>query len=69
MNSNQINFLKMKSKKNINETNFDILKKKLFIYSKEHPEIKYIKGMNEFIFILYYIFEKDDNPFIINFSF
>ena len=62
-----INFLELKSRKNINETNFDILKRILFIYSKQHPEIKYIQGMNEIIFILYYIFEKDDNPFIINF--
>ena len=62
-----INFLKIKSRKNINESNFDIIKRILFIYSKEHPEINYIQGMNEIIFILYYIFEKDENPFIINF--
>ena len=49
-------------KKNSNETNYDIIKRILFFFSKEHP-ISYIQGMNELIAIIYYIFYNDDNPF------
>ena len=44
------------------------MKRILFIYAKQHPEINYIQGMNEIIAVIYYIFENDDNPFMINYT-
>ena len=44
------------------------MKRILFIYAKQHPEIKYVQGMNEILAVIYYIFENDDNPFMINYS-
>ena len=49
-------------KKNSSETNYDIIARILFFFSKEH-KISYIQGMNELIAIIYYIFYNDDNPF------
>ena len=49
-------------KKNSSETNYDIIARILFFFSKEH-KILYIQGMNELIAIIYYIFYNDDNPF------
>ena len=49
-------------KKNSIETNYDIIARILFFFSKEH-KISYIQGMNELIAIIYYIFYNDDNPF------
>ena len=52
--------------KNINnekETNYDVLRRILFLYANEHGEVSYIQGMNEIIAIIFYIFSKDDNEF------
>ena len=43
--------------------NYDILRRILFFYAKEHQDVNYIQGMNEIIAIIFYIFSKDDNPF------
>lgn len=53
---------KTNSKKNEEETHYDVIKRMLFYFAKEHP-ISYIQGMNEIIAIIYYIFANDDNPF------
>ena len=63
-----VNFFKLYSKKNKKEKNYDIMRRILFIYAKQHPEINYIQGMNEIIAVIYYIFENDDNPFMINYT-
>ena len=47
--------------------NYDTLRKILFLYAKEHSDVGYIQGMNEIIAIIFYIFSKDDNPFIKNY--
>ena len=59
-----VQFFKNKAnlKKNSEETNYDIIKRILFFFAKEHP-ISYIQGMNEYVAIIYYIFYNDDNPF------
>ena len=50
----------------VNEpNNYDILRRILFFYAKEHQDINYVQGMNEIIAIIFYIFSKDDNPFYI----
>ena len=49
-------------KKDSHEINYDIIKRILFFFAKEHS-ISYIQGMNELIAIIYYIFYNDDNPF------
>ena len=36
----------------------------LFFYANEHETLYYVQGMNEIIAIIFYIFSKDDNPFI-----
>ena len=63
-----INFFKNKtnSKKNINEIHYDVIKRILFFFAKEHT-ISYIQGMNEIIALIYYIFANDDNPFFSRF--
>ena len=63
-----INFFKNKtnSKKNVNEIHYDVIKRILFYFAKEHT-ISYIQGMNEIIALIYYIFANDDNPFFSRF--
>ena len=56
-------FFERKNKNNDKETNYDVLRRILFIYANEQNEIGYVQGMNEIIAILFYIFSKDDNPF------
>ena len=63
----EMNFFSEKSINNDKETNYQILKRLLFIHSKEHEDISYVQGMNEMIAIIYYIFALDDNPFMKNF--
>ena len=46
-----------------NPSNYDALRRLLFIYANEHLDVHYIQGMNEIIAIIFYIFSKDDNPF------
>lgn len=53
---------KTNSKKNLEETNYDVIKRMLFYFAKEHG-ISYVQGMNEIIALIYYIFANDDNPF------
>ena len=62
-----VNFFKLYSKKNKKEKNYDIMRRILFIFAKQHPELNYVQGMNEIIAVIYYIFENDDNPFMINY--
>ena len=47
-----------------NSNNYDTLRRILFLYANEHSDVHYIQGMNEIIAIIFYIFSKDDNPFI-----
>lgn len=47
-----------------NSNNYDTLRRILFVYANEHSDVHYIQGMNEIIAIIFYIFSKDDNPFI-----
>ncbi len=49
-------------KQNSEEKNYDVIKRILFFFAKEHS-IGYIQGMNELVSIIYYIFYNDDNPF------
>ena len=58
-----VSFFKENNKNNKKEINYDVLKRVLFLYAKEHSDINYIQGMNEIIAIIFYIFSKDDNPF------
>jgi hypothetical protein len=53
---------KTNSKKNLEETNYDVIKRMLFYFAKEHS-LSYVQGMNEIIALIYYIFANDDNPF------
>jgi hypothetical protein len=61
-------FFENKNKNNDKETNYDVLRRILFIYANERNEIGYVQGMNEIIAILFYIFSKDDNPFCKEYS-
>lgn len=56
-------FFEEKNKNNDKENNYDVLRRILFYYAHEHPEVSYVQGMNEIIAIIFYIFSKDDNPF------
>lgn len=51
------------SKTSVGKTGAEILTNILFIYSKEHPDIKYSQGMNELVAPLLYCFSMDSNPF------
>ena len=56
-------FFEDKNKNNEKEKNYDVLRRILFFYSKEHEELGYVQGMTEIIANIFYIFSKDDNPF------
>ena len=56
-------FFEDKNKNNEKEINYDVLRRILFFYSKEHEELGYVQGMTEIIANIFYIFSKDDNPF------
>lgn len=60
----ELPFFQQKTKIDNTETNYDVLRRILFYYSKIHPQVNYVQGMNEIIAIIYYIFAIDDNPFI-----
>ena len=57
-------FFKKNSLTNDKETNYDVLKRILFFYAKEHSDLLYVQGMNEIIALIYYIYSLDDNDFI-----
>ena len=59
-----ITFFKEKSKITKNETNYDVLRRILFLYAKKHKDISYVQGMNEIIAIIFYIYNLDENPYI-----
>jgi len=61
---NEINFYKEKSNFNKGETNYDILRRILFFYSKRNPDVGYVQGINEIVAIIYYIFSLDENVYI-----
>ena len=48
----EINFFKLYCKKNKKKTNYEIMKRILFIYAKQHPELNYVQGMNEIIAVI-----------------
>ena len=60
----EIDFFKEKSNFNKKETNYDILRRILFFFSKRNPELNYVQGMNEIVAILYYIFSLDENVYM-----
>ena len=60
----EINFFKEKSKLNNAETNYDVLRRILYLYSKKHKDISYVQGMNEICAIIYYIYTLDESPYI-----
>ena len=61
---NEINFFKEKSNFNKDETNYDILRRILFFYSKRNTDVGYVQGLNEIVAIIYYIFSLDENVYI-----
>ena len=60
----EINFFNEKSKFNKDETNYDILRRILFIFAKRNQELGYVQGMNEIVAIIYYIYSMDENVYI-----
>ena len=60
----EINFFNEKSKFNKDETNYDILRRILFIFAKRNQELGYVQGMNEIVAIIYYIYSLDENVYI-----
>ena len=60
----EVPFFKEKSKISKNETNYDVLKRILYIYARKHIDISYVQGMNEIVAVLYYIYNLDENPYI-----
>ena len=59
----EIPFYQQKSKNNKKETNFDVLKRILFIYAKKYPEVAYVQGLNLIIANIFYVFSQDENPY------
>ena len=57
-------FFQEKSKFNKDETNYDIMRRILFYFTKRNSELGYIQGMNEICAIIYYIFSLDENIYI-----
>jgi hypothetical protein len=60
----ELEFFKNSSKMNKKETNYDVLRRILYLYSKKHPEVSYVQGMNEICAIIYYIYSLDESPYI-----
>ena len=60
----EIKFFKEKSKISKNETNYDVIKRILYIFAKKHEDLSYVQGMNEIVAIIYYIYNLDENPYI-----
>ena len=61
---NEINFFKEKSNFSKEETNYDILRRILFFFSKRNNDLGYVQGLNEIAAIIYYIFSLDENIYI-----
>ena len=61
---NEINFFKEKSNFSKGETNYDILRRILFFFSKRNNDLGYVQGLNEIAAIIYYIFSLDENIYI-----
>ena len=61
---NEINFFKEKSNFNKGETNYDILRRILFFFSKRNNDLGYVQGINEIAAIIYYIFSLDENVYM-----
>ena len=60
----EIKFFKEKSKISKNETNYDVIKRILYIFAKKHSDLSYVQGMNEIVAIIYYIYNLDESPYI-----
>ena len=60
----EIDFFKENSKLNKAETNYGVLRRILYLYSKKHKDISYVQGMNEICAIIYYIYTLDESPYI-----
>ena len=58
-----INFFNLNNINNKKETNLDVIKRLLFIFSKKHPEISYVQGLNVIIANIFYVFSQDQNPY------
>ena len=54
-------FFLSKPKTNTKETHYDVLKRLLYIYAKEHEELSYVQGMNEIMATFYYVFYNNVN--------
>jgi hypothetical protein len=57
-------FFSQPNQNNKKETNYDVLRRILFFHANEYKDVSYVQGMNEIIALIFYIFSKDDNPFI-----
>lgn len=60
----EVPFFKGKSQFSKNETIYDVLKRILYLYSKNHKDVSYVQGMNELVAIIYYIYSLDESPYI-----
>ena len=57
-------FFASKNANNDKENNSAVLRRMLFFYAKQNEDVGYVQGMNEIIAIIFYLFSKDDNPFM-----
>jgi hypothetical protein len=62
-----LNFFSKPCKLNENESNSDVMLRILFIYSKKHPEVKYVQGMNEILAPIFYCYSIDNNPYFLDY--
>lgn len=56
-------FFTSTNQKNSEETNENVLKRILFLYSKEHQHVKYVQGLNEVLAIIYFCLSNDKNSY------
>lgn len=59
----EITFFTQSNSNNQKETNQDVMKRILFLYSKDHNHVKYVQGLNEVLAIIYYCFSNERNSF------
>ena len=57
----EMDFFKKQNDKK--ESHINVLKRILFIFSKENEDVKYVQGLNEILAVIYYCFSNDRNPF------
>ena len=49
------------------EPNSEVMLRILFIYGKQHPEVRYVQGMNEILAPIFYCYSSDNNPFFLEY--